>query len=377
MYGVWWTVGTHRKDNMRQKNILILASLIFLPAILNAGIIMQPYLQAASQNSIYILAECDSKEPAVAEYGVTEAYGLSVTAEDIDTNSVSRYVHKIKVTGLAPGTTYHYRVLQGQTASGGRTFKTAPEKDAIFSFSYMADCQERTDIHGKIAALMLEKKPDFSIYGGDICSSGGYTSFKDEFFIRPELELISRVPFFLSPGNHEGWSENTKAFTRPPDSASGTNEYYSFDWGAAHFLVLNTEVDFKNGSKQYKFAIEDLAASGKKWKIAVFHKPAYAQGGDWFGEPNPTRALADNVLSPGGVQLVLSGHMHYYQHNVSKGTHYLVVSPAGGYKEKPVKDSYTVNQDEGYHFAVVDVDASSLRVLIYNEAGERVDEVGM
>jgi predicted phosphodiesterase len=241
----------------------------------------------------------------------------------------------------------------------------------------MADCQEGTETHNKITALIRSKKPDFSIYGGDICSSGAYRSFKYEFFTGPELDLISRVPFFLSPGNHEGWSDNTKAFTRPPDSSSGTPEYYSFDRGAAHFLILNTETDFSRESRQYKFAVSDLANTKKKWKIAVFHKPAYAQGGDWFGEPNPTRALADAVLSPGGVQLVFSGHMHYYQHNYAHGTHYLVVSPAGGYQEDPVSDSWTVSGHKGFHFAIADVDSLSLCVRIYSETGELVDTVSL
>jgi hypothetical protein len=360
------------------KGILLIAVIFFAlkPAQLKADIIMQPYLQAPTQHSIYILAECDTQTPfAAAEYGKTPAYGLSATAENVDDTTVSSYVHKIKIPGLSPGTTYHYRVLQGGSFSSDRTFTTAPLSNAPFRFAFMADCHDGTGVHAAIARLIEAKNPGFSIYGGDVCSSGEYTSFKNDFFIGPELELISRVPFFLSPGNHEGWPGNTKAFTQQPGSASNTRDYYSFDWGAAHFLILNTEADFGAAGAQYKFAAADLAGTKEKWKIAVFHKPAYAQGGDWWGEPDPTRQLADAVLSPGGVQLVLAGHMHYYQHNFSHGTHYLVVSPAGGYQEDPKNDSYTIYGHKGFHFAVTDVDTLSLRVRIYDETGGLVDTV--
>lgn len=34
---------------------------------------------------------------------------------------------------------------------------------------------------------------------------------------------------------------------------------------------------------------------------------------------------------------VLSGHMRYYQHNFTSGTHFLTISHAGGYQETPEK----------------------------------------
>ena len=356
--------------------VLMMSFFMIFPAWSWAGTLMRPYLQAPRQDSIYVLVESDSRTvPAMVEYGKTPAYGLMASAEIVDDTTLPSYIHKIRISGLLPATKYHYRVIYGTTAGEDITFKTGAGPDKVFRFAFMADCHENTRVHGDIDVLMKEKQPDFLIYGGDICSSGDYNSFKNEFFIQPELDLISRVPFFLSPGNHEGWGKNTRAFTQQPDSGSGTEDYYSFDRGAAHFLVLNTEVDFSAASPQYKFAQSDLAATGKKWKIAVFHKPAYANGGDWWGLPDPTRELAEKVLSPAGVQLVLAGHMHYYQHNYSNGTHHLVVSSAGGYQENPVDDIYTIKGDKGYHYAVVDVDSLSLCVRVYNGAGTLVDTV--
>lgn len=362
------------KMSVKARGTVFCGLFLILTQVSRAELLMQPYLQDAGQTSIYVLAECDSKTmPAMVQYGKTTSYGLSVTAQSADTTTRPSFVQKIKISGLIPGTKYHYRAVHGGSVSPDYTFMTASGDDAAFSFAFMADSQENTRAHGDIARLISAALPDFSVYGGDLCSSGDYNSFKNEFFIQPELDLISFIPFYLAPGNHEGWSQNTKAFTKAP--LTGQDGYFSFDRGSAHFIILNTEADFGTGSPQYEFAREDLASTNKKWKIAVFHKPAYAQGGDWWGFPNPTREIADNVLSPAGVQLTLSGHMHYYQHNYSKGTHHLVISSAGGYLENPVPDSYTIKGDKGYHYAIVDVNSLSLCVRVYNDAGAQVDTV--
>ena len=356
------------------RRLIFWVLILVLTSFSRAELLMQPYLQDTGQTSIYVIAECDSNTlPVVVEYGKTISYSLSVTAHSVDATTLPSFIHKVKITGLIPGTKYHYRAVHGGSVSSDYIFTTAAGDEAAFRFAFMADSQENTRAHGDIARLIKATSPDFSVYGGDLSSSGDYSSFKSEFFIQPELDLISFIPFYLAPGNHEGWSQNTKAFTKAPPN--GRDGYFSFDRGSAHFIILNSEVDFGKGSPQYEFARTDLAATTKKWKIAVYHKPAYAQGGDWWGVPNPTREIADNVLSPAGVQLTLSGHMHYYQHNYSKGTHHLVISSAGGYLENPVPDSYTIKGDKGYHYAVVDVDSLSLCVRVYNDSGAQVDTV--
>ena len=53
--------------------------------------------------------------------------------------------------------------------------------------------------------------------------------------------------------------------------------WYSFDWGDAHFLVLDTELPITPGTPQYQFALADLGASQSKvWRIVVLHRPPYS-----------------------------------------------------------------------------------------------------
>ena len=46
-----------------------------IPAL--ASIINRPYLQAVTQNSIYVLVECTTSDTVLVEYGCTGSYGFT------------------------------------------------------------------------------------------------------------------------------------------------------------------------------------------------------------------------------------------------------------------------------------------------------------
>ena len=53
------------------KKILLISFFVFSCA-LNAKILMQPYLQAVSQNDIYVMVESDNKQPVTITYWENE-----------------------------------------------------------------------------------------------------------------------------------------------------------------------------------------------------------------------------------------------------------------------------------------------------------------
>jgi 3',5'-cyclic AMP phosphodiesterase CpdA len=204
---------------------------------------------------------------------------------------------------------------------------------------------------------------------------GEYNSWKKEFFRSPELDLISKVPFFNATGNHEGNGPNTVAFLQNPDSVSKTQKYYSFDYGDLHVLVLNTEIDMKPGSPQYEFASRDLAAASASWKIVVSHSPAYCDGG--HGEDQNMMRMTKEVFEPNQVNLVLSGHNHFYQHNLVNGIHYMVIGSVGAPLYDPIKASYTLVSLKEYCWALLDVKYSRLILTVFNEKNEKLDVVDL
>jgi acid phosphatase type 7 len=352
------------------------AGLLAIPA--GAAIVMTPYLQAVSQTSVCVMVECDATAPATVAYGTTDAYGMAATTDSTAATTSTApptYVHVVKLTGLLPATLYHYRASQGGDPTPDRTFTTAPAPGASFRFAIMGDCRTGTAPHDAIAARMLAANPRFSLYLGDLCGDSSYGMFKSEFFRPNELELISRVPFVNTVGNHEGWTTNTKTFQRMPASASGTQAYGSFDYGDIHVLVLNFMVPYAVGSPQYTFAAADLAAATKPWKVVIVHSPAYCVGG--HGEDAGMITMATNVFEPNHVDLVLAGHSHFYQHNLVNGIPHLVLGGGGAPLHDPGTAPYVVKSAKSYSYAIVDFTPTKLHLVVYSDTGKELDTLDL
>ena len=335
-----------------------------------------PYLQAVTENSIYVLVECGRGGSAKVEYGLTASYGSTAEAETTEATDDSTFVHKIKLSGLRPGTDYHYRAWRNGKPFPDAAFRTLVPAGTAFRFAMLADLRSGTSTRDAISRrLRAFDRPLFSLYGGDLCSSGSCRSFKDEFFRPDELALDASVPFFNAPGNHEGWGINTKALTQAPSSQSGTRGYYSFDCGDMHVLALNYCLDYSSGSPQYVFAETDLAGTNRPWKIVLFHAPAYCAGA--HGEDPEFKDMSDRIFEPKGVTMVLSGHSHFYQHNLVNGIHHLVVAPAGAPLYEPEMASYTLKSVKDYCYAVGDVTPTTLHFVVYNDRGQVLDTLDL
>ena len=359
------------------KKIILSVILIVCMTGTQAKILMAPYLQAVTTNSVFVLVESDSQDTVWVDYGRTMAYGrIAMDSIVLPTDAkIPTYVHKIMLKGLKPNNTYYYQVRQGTSHSPGYNFHTAVEPGTAYRLLWMADFRTNIGVHDKIAKLAAGTYPRVSIYGGDLCTSPDYTSWKKEFFRSDELALISMVPFFNAVGNHEGNGPNTEAFLQNPASASKSQQYYSFEYGDLHVLVLNTELDISPGSPQYDFAKEDLAAAATSWKIVVSHKPAYCAGG--HGEDTAMIRMTKEIFEPNHVDMVISGHSHFYQHNVVNGIHHLIIGSAGAPLYDPEKASYTLVSVKDYNWAIMDVKYSRLTLTVYNAKNEKLDAVDL
>jgi predicted phosphodiesterase len=96
-------------------------------------------------------------------------------------------------------------------------------------------------------------------------------------------------------------------------------EYYSFDYQNAHFVVMSTE-QLKDSS-QYDFVKSDLAKASSNpnidWIIVIMHKPMYNSGRSLAEGPvtgiGGIREKYHPLFDQYGVDLVLAGHTHTYE----------------------------------------------------------------
>ena len=360
---------------MKKIFFLFLLFYIILTKHAFPDIIMKPYLQAVTQNSICVVVECNSNDTVAVRYGINQSFDNYVRTEIISITDKTpiTFVHKILIRNLQPNTIYYFTAQQGNSKSSISSFKTSVLPGSPFRFAWMADCRSDTVVHNEIAKLINESSPDFSLYGGDLCAKPDYNSWKKEFFIYEECELISHVPFFNTPGNHEGWGQNTKAFTQAPESESGLPDYYSFDYGDMHVLVLNNELDCYEGSPQYKFAEKDLSQSGQNWKIVMFHEPAYCFGA--HGENTEMKKLSKKVLVPNKVDVVFAGHSHFYQHNFVQGIHHFVIGSAGARLYSPDSTTWTLKIAKDYNYGIIDVSTHNFNIKVFNNHKEILDSL--
>lgn len=342
----------------------------------SAAMVMSPYLQAVTENSVCVMVECDSKDPVTVEYGETTAYSkTAITEVTVATTATpTTYVHRIILKGLKPNSIYHYRARQNAlVCSNDYYFQSAVNPGTSFKFAALADFRNGTRIHEEIAERIKAAHPAFSIYGGDVCGNNTYDSFKKEFFQPNELALSSITPFFNVPGNHEGWTANTKAFTQAPQSKGPGQGYYSFDYGDVHFVGINNEVSCSEGSPQWNFVKNDLASTKRRWKIVFFHRPAYCAGG--HGEDRAMKEMTTKLFEPNKVNVVIAGHSHFYQHSLVNGIHHFVLGAAGAPLYSPGSASYVVKSAKVQHYAIIDVSPQTLKINVYKQDGTPLDSL--
>lgn len=365
-------------EYMNGKKIVILTFLLMLAACsvwTQSSMLMPPYLQAVTTTSVDVMVESSASDPVTVDFGMSTAYAKSAGTTFISTTDLPSYVHTVTLTGLLPNSVYHYRARQGEARSSDATFTTAVLPGTPFRFAWDADFRGGWVIHDSITFRIADFHPMVILMGGDVAATISYADFKNDLFRPTQLALFGSVPFFNATGNHEGWTTNTRAFTRAPESAPGTDGYYSLDYGDMHVLVLNTQLPHGPGTPQYAFADSDLASSKRNWKIVIAHKPAYCAGG--HGEEKDMVAMTKGVFEPRKVDAVIAGHSHFYQHNVVNGIHHLIIGTAGAPLYSPDTAWYTMKTLREYCFAIGDVTAETFRLLVYNEHGAVLDSLNL
>ena len=343
------------------------SALVLLLAILpmynlSSKQISKPWLQGMDANQLYVLVESDDTKDITVHYQVKGDPSIQNLTSSTKFHRKSNfggntYVHRILLENLKYGTEYEYWLDSKEKFN----FRV-PNESGEFTFANMGDNRSGPKHWRRIIKNMGSENPDFMIFNGDLAYKKEYNYWVDEFFVTEAQTVFTQFPFYNAPGNHEGWNDNTEAFTQSTSVSQEPRPYYSFERGDALFLILNTEVAVGSNSQQWKFAEEQLKHTDKKWKIVVFHIPAYSSGA--HGENKAMKLMTEKIFEKQGVQLILTGHSHYYQHNLVNGIHHMVLGGGGSGLATPIKASYTLEQAKKYHHAIVNVNSERIKFIV-------------
>src|SRR5262245_57296805 len=143
--------------------------------------------------------------------------------------------HEVVLQGLEAGKRYTYD-LAGYGGDAKGSFVTPPEGDAPFTFVVFGDTRTRHDFHRRIIARVVPEKPSFVLHTGDLVANGLLPEDWDIYF-DIERDLLRSAAFYPALGNHD---RNAPVFFKYFAFPGGNGHRYSFDWGSAHFIALDS-----------------------------------------------------------------------------------------------------------------------------------------
>ncbi len=288
--------------------------------------------------------------------------------------------HELELTGLEPGTRYTHRFTQfGEDVSV--TFTTAPAKPEPFMFIAYGDTRTGHDLHRQVVERIREEGPAFAIHTGDLVNNGLTASDWDIFF-DISRELLRSVPFFPALGNHE---RNAPVYFKYFAFPQGNGRYYSFDWGGAHFVFIDTNdigdtarqrAEFQE--RQTEWLRDDLRRNKLPLTFVVFHHPLYTAVESRQTSAARLAERLESVLVEGGVTAVLNGHDHNYQHHFHSGIHHIVTGGGGAplYPVAPVP-GITIHAVSTENYVRVRVDGDKATVEAVDLAGKILESFEM
>ncbi len=282
---------------------------------------------------------------------------------------------EVLLSGLQPDTTYYYSVGGAGRADEAHYFRTAPVTGEL-----PADGNTRIWIVGDsgvggtgkpeagyvrdgfmtFAKNNGDEPADLFLMLGDNAYNQGTDLEHQGAIFDVYTELLATTPLWPTIGNHEMGSVGISTATSPntfavvgdgstggpdpaPDSpmpylniftlptsgeiggiASGTEQYYSFDYANVHIVSLDSQLairDTDSRAAMLQWLKDDLMANSLDWTIVIFHHPPYTKGShdsdsELGGIDQPIFAIREEftpVFEQYGVDLAYSGHSHIYE----------------------------------------------------------------
>lgn len=314
-----------------------------------------PYLQKVSSNKITIKWRTSSPTDSKIWYG-TSMGNLTQTVEE--TSSVNN--HEITITGLQPYTTYYYSVgnsLGQISTQNNYHFKTNPNIGTIQPIrtwvigDFGKGNQSQVDVMNSYLNYTGTRGTDVWLWMGDNAYQDGDDAEYQVNVFNKYDSIFPFMPFFPTPGNHDYNSMNGYNLFNPSmhtshsgayydivsvptngeigGKPSGTEAFYSFDYGNIHYISLNSEIQntsYRNSDME-TWLTQDLAQNTQDWTIVYFHQAPYSRGSHnsddiWEVFMRGMRKNILPILDAGGVDLVLCGHSHNYERSYLIRGHY-------------------------------------------------------
>ena len=298
-----------------------------------------------------------------------------------------------------------FRIADDEAATAWHTLRNSSGDDfkaIIFSDS---QCGGGYDTWGELARRAVERNSDADFFTdlGDIVDNGEDTTQWEDWLAQIE-NFSPEIPFAPVMGNHETYSREWTVrqpvaylnyFATPDNGVENfSRRFYSFDCGAAHFAVLDTQWDELNReiiAAQKNWLRADLAETDKVWKIIFMHKDVLQYRIN--GRPDRQEGFSEvgEIFMPEfdalGVDAVFTAHLHTCRNRGrlknfradENGTLYVLTGLSGNVRYNGLwidhaLDKFVAPQPETDNYLTLEVDAETLTVKCFLPNGELIDE---
>lgn len=312
----------------------------------------------------------------------------------------------LRVTGLAPDTSYSYSVTVAGRFFGQGKVRTWPKSSQKLAFLLLGDWgsgdQEQLRLARRLEAVRKERENSGNpvrfvaslgdnIYGLYFGSGNRDSHWASKFF-GPYGETIAAVPFYAVAGNHDGNESERHSdlevmldnfFT--PDG--GTARWYYFSIGGlAEFFALDTTRNQPKGEKrpvyladgeQTQWLRKQISRPALPWRFVIMHHPPFTAG----PEHTPFRGKVPewmNLFATHGVDAVFSGHEHNLQlsekNAATSNIRFVVAGSGGQLRGDDIRSKMAENQialwADTYAFCLVEIEGDKATLTTYDEKGK-------
>jgi len=317
----------------------------FLPA---QQVVRGPYLQQGTPDSIVVRWRTDVPTDTAVKFGEDPA--------KLDREAKTKWKtteHVMMLEGLKPSTKYHYAIGNAEKTiltDANTHFVTSPPHGTrqpvrtwIIGDAGTASAKGNEGLQAKVRDAYYNytgaRHTDLWLMLGDNAYSTGTDSEHQIAVFDMYRDILKKSVVWPTLGNHDAGSASSitqsgvyyDIFTLPTlgqagGLMSGTEAYYSFDYGNIHYVCLNSQdTDRSPNGAMLTWLKNDLGATKQDWIITYFHHPPYTKGSHDSNTEKQLVEMRTNalpIMEAGGVDLCLTGHSHSYERSFLLDGHY-------------------------------------------------------
>ena len=281
-----------------------------------------------------------------------------------------------------------------------------------FSFAVTGDSRNEPTVWAQVQQQVQAEAPDFQIFSGDAVNIGANQKEWDDLFAATTgsfktEDYLATVALMPVNGNHDNLTVNYIAQFALPQVVSqgesaGGEEWYSFDYGNAHFVMLNdTSASTDTITAEGDWMKADLAKVDRQkvpWVFVVHHKPTYSSASA-HGSDLTLRSAWQPIFDQYKVDIVFNGHDHDYERSKpirgfqsggqqgqvasgsgangapqnENGTVYVVAAGAGAPLYSVDGDYFTQVSEKTRNFVIVEIDGRTMHYKAMRLDGSQLD----